>query len=302
MSTLIPLEFPADTFRELRLQWDPTDQPASPLPVVGGDMSRNIRSLDLRGTRTCRNTVHLCDLQLCSLTKLTLNQAVTVDSVFKVLPSARSLVDLRWLHVDEGASKKWTVESFSLPALEGLCISGSISLPFIESCDMPGLLSLSITKPLCPMKGIVRHLIRLTAITQIELYSVSGAMEEDFVSMFQSMPGLRYFSCNTWTPSNLRSLRVLNEDARDRKDSKIELNCPWLNTLVIGGVRSEPRWNEKRELLEDTLKTYLKPLLRKRGAEYEEPLTVYLPNIEVFDGFGNVGGVVFAENYALDWE
>jgi len=301
ITNLVPLEFPTDTFRELCLKWDSADQPASPLPVVGCDVSRNIRSLDLRGPEICRNAVHICDLQLCNLTSLTLNQAVTVDSVCKILPSCSSLEDLRWLYVDEGASRERTMESFSLPKLSGLCISGSISVPFIESCDMPELYSLSITKPLRPMEDVVRHLIRLTAIGEIELYSVSGVREEDFVSMFQNMPELEFFSCDTWTPSNLRSLRVLNEYARDSKGGAIELNCPRLHTLVIDGVRSSPPWNEKRELLQETLKIYLQPLLRKRDAEYGEPLTVYLPSINVLDSFGNVRGVRFTKK-SLVWE
>jgi hypothetical protein len=302
IAILLPLEFPTDAFRELCLKWHAGDQPASPLPVVGSDVSQYLRSLDLRGSKICRNAVHFCDLQLRSLTSLTLNQAVTVDSVCKVLPSCRSLVELRWLYVDEDASGKWTMESFSLPTLNGLCISGSISVPLIESCDMPELVSLSITKPLRPMKDVVRHLIRLKSIGEIELYSVSGAREEDFSSMFRNMPELEYFSCDTWTPSNLRSLRILNEYARDCEDGAIQLNCPWLSTIVIDGVRSKPRWDGKRELLEETLKKYLKPLLRKRGAEYKEPLTVCLPSIEVLDNFGNVEGVEFGEDRCLAWE
>jgi hypothetical protein len=302
IATLLPLEFPTDTFRQFCLKWDAADQPASPLPVMGCDVSRNVQSLDLRGSKMCRNAVHLCDLQFCSLTNLTLNQAVTVDSVCKVLPSCSSLVDLRWLYVDEGASREWAMESFSLPTLNGLCISGSISVPFIESCDMPELVSLSITEPLRPMEDVVRHLIRLTTIREIELYSVSGAREEDFVSIFRNMPELGYFSCNTWTPSNLCSLRILNKYARDCKDGAIELNCPRLDTLVIDGVCSNPRWSERWEFLEETLKRYLKPLLCKRGTEYKVPLTVYLPSIGVLDGLGDVGGVRFADDSRLVWE
>jgi len=302
VTTLLPLEFPTDTFWGLCLKWGTTDQPASPLPVMGCDVSRNVQFLDLRGPEICRNAVHLCDLQFCSLMTLTLNQAVTVDSICKILPSCSSLEDLRWLYVDEGASWEWTMESFSLPKLSGLCISGSISVPFIESCDMPDLLSLSITKPLRPMEDVVRHLIRLTTVSEIELYSVSDAREDDFVSIFQNMPELERFSCDTWTPSNLRSLRILNEYARDSKDGAIELNCPRLNTLVIDGVRSNPQWDEKWEVLQETLKRYLKPLLRKRSAEYDEPLTVYLPSIKVLDNFGSMDGIRLEEDDPLDWE
>ena len=152
------------------------------------------------------------------------------------------------------------------------------------------------------MKDVVHHLIRLTTISEVELHAVYGAGQEEFVSIFRNMPELTYFSCDTWTPFSLCSLRILNEYADDCKDGAIQLNCPGLNTLVIDGARSRPRWNEKWGLLEATLTRYLKPLLRKRGAEYKEPLTVYLPSIQGLDSLGNVWGVRFAEKKRLAWK
>jgi len=299
IATVVPLGFPTNTLRELCLQWSSAEHPASPLPIVDCDGSRNIRSLDLRGPT--RNTVHLRNLQLESLTALTVNQAVTVGSVCEVLMSCHSLVDLRWLYVgDLSAPLEWAMVSFSMPKLEGLCMSGVVSVPFMKACDMPRLESLSITNPASPMQDVVTHLIRFKTITQIELYSVPLPRDEVFVSVFQNMEKLTYFSCDTWTPSNLKSLRILNEHACHYIDGKRQLNCPLLESLIIDGVRLA--WNQEPELVEKTLRRHLEPLLQIRNAGYQRSLCVYLPNIDELDGLVDTDGIRFGVDYPLIWD
>jgi hypothetical protein len=300
---LFPLEFPTDSFRELRLQWKGTEQPTS-LSVVGSDVSRTIHVLDLRGTK-CRNAVHIDGLRLSNLTSLTVNQAVTVDSVREVLRSCQSLYCVRWLYVDQEvlpASGTWTMESFSLPELGELCVSGSISVPLIETCDMPELATLSVTKPIRPMRDIISHLIRWKTISILELCSVPSVSDGDFISIFQNLQELTYFSCDTWTPSTLRSLRILNEYSDDCTGDTAQLHCPLLADLIIDGVRSSPRWDQTPELLAVTLARYLKPLLRRRDVEYDEPLTVYLPSMKECDGLRGIGAIKFGKEYPIAWD
>lgn len=304
IATLIPFEFPTYSFRELRLWWDTPWQPATPCPLVHRDVPPTIRVLDVWGPKVCRDAVHIENHQLSNLTTLIINQVVTVDSVRKVLPRCQSLKELRWLYVDEEvspASGKWTMRSFSLPELETLRIHGSISVPLVEACDMPELRTLSITRPTRPMRDIVPHLVRCRRICEIELYSVFSTEEEDLVAIFENLQELTYFSCDTWTPSNLRGLRTLNEYSDDCPDGAKRLYCPFLTQLVVDGVRSKPRWDRQQELLEETLARYLKPLLRRWDNEYK-PLTIYLPSVEGFSGLWGVDGVEFGENNPLVWD
>jgi hypothetical protein len=295
IATLVPLEFPADSLRMLHLRWDGSERPSTPLPVVGCDVSRTLRSLYVRGTWPCRNAVHIDNLRSSNLTSLLINQAVNRDSVCEILPTCRSLERLQWHYTDEASSalEKRSMDPFSLPKLWELFLSGSVSVPLIEACEMPELLTLSVTAPHRPMRDIVPHLIRWHTISELELCFVPVARDEDFVSIFQNLQELECFSCNTWTTSTLRSLRILNEYFDDCEDGTRQLYCPLLGKLTIDGVA---RWNAEPKLLEDTLTRYLKPLLRKRGAEYDEPLTVYLPRIGEFDGLRGVDGIRFEQN------
>jgi hypothetical protein len=284
LETLLPLKSLGTSLRELVLASASDKETSNVLPVLEELASSHIHSLTINNLPPCRNAVRIDDINPSNLTSLTLNQAVTVQSVCKILPRCQSLVYLKWSYAEAGElnvvdSLQWMTEPFLLRNLKSLFISGSMSIPLLQMADMPELGELSVTSPMRPMGEIVHHLIRWERLEALELLSLDAVESQHFTTIFETLNRLEWFKCDAWTVSSLCGLYILINHSKQRVGGARRFHCPHLRNLIIGFAYSSLQSDEDDWLLRGALQTHILPLTHARGPDYEQPLTVWLPNI-----------------------